>query len=188
MNSKEKEGIMNEEARLSTQQLEELEKTTASFMKKAEAAGITAQELHAVIDANFVRAILKTKEKQDWYQDIVDFHVVMGHYIGEVPSLPSDSVQLLRRRLIKEEVIETLEALTSKDLVGIADGIADSIVVLLGTAVSYGIDIRPIWDEVHKTNMAKQGGGEDEYGKSLKPVGWKAPDIKSLLTEQGAEL
>ena len=125
---------------------------------------------------------------KDWYQDIIDFHKVMGHYIGEKPSLPPDAVRSLRRRLIKEEVQETLNAIFSDDLVELADGIADSIVVLLGTAVSYGIDLRPVWDEVHKTNMAKLGGGTDSFGKSLKPKGWKSPDVKSILIGQGAEL
>ncbi len=125
---------------------------------------------------------------KDWYQDIIDFHKVMGHCLGERPSLPPLKVYKLRRRLIDEEVKETLDAMFQDDLVGIADGIADSIVVLLGTAVSYGIDIRPVWDEVHKTNMAKLGGGKDSQGKSLKPEGWVPPNVKSILTEQGAEL
>jgi len=124
----------------------------------------------------------------DWYQDITDFHRVMGHCIGEKPSLPPLGIWLLRCRLIEEEVRETLNALDNNDLVGIADGIADSIVVLLGTAISYGIDLRPIWDEVHRTNMAKLGGGKDDYGKSLKPEGWQPPCIKAILVEQGADL
>jgi len=121
---------------------------------------------------------------KDWYEDILDFHKVMGHYISSKPSIPPAGVWLLRCRLIEEEVKETVEALNNADLIGIADGIADSIVVLLGTAISYGIDIRPIWDEVHRTNMAKLGGKKDEYGKSLKPSGWQPPRIRELLDTQ----
>jgi len=122
---------------------------------------------------------------KDWYQDIIDFHRVFEHYIGSRPSIPPEPTQILRIRLIKEEVRETIDALKDGDLTEIADGIADSIVVLLGTAISYGIDIRPIWDEVHRTNMAKIGGGKDTGGKSIKPEGWQPPDITRLLREQG---
>lgn len=125
---------------------------------------------------------------KDWYQDIIDFHRAADHHIGGRPSIPPANVCQLRRRLVVEEVVETLDALVQDDLIELADGIADSIVVLLGTAVSYGIDIRPVWDEVHKSNMAKLGGGKDTYGKSLKPEGWKPPDVKSILIKQGAEL
>lgn len=125
---------------------------------------------------------------EDWYQDVLDFHTVMEHCIGEGPSIPPREVRFLRRRLIEEEVKETLDALDAMDLVEIVDGIADSIVVLLGTAIAYGVDLRPVWEEVHQTNMDKYGGGKDSYGKSLKPEGWKPPDILSILQSQGYEV
>ncbi|KKM62644.1 hypothetical protein LCGC14_1519650 [marine sediment metagenome] len=121
---------------------------------------------------------------KDWQQDIVDFHKAMNHYIASKPEIPPEKVVRLRHRLIEEEMKETLKAIHMEDLVEIADGIADSIVVLLGTAVSYGIDIRPVWDEVNKSNMAKIGGGKDAGGKSLKPPGWTPPRIKEILDSQ----
>ena len=121
---------------------------------------------------------------KDWYQDVMDFHVVAGHYIGDEPHMVPIKTFILRGRLIKEEIRETMQAMTTGDLVEIADGIVDSIVVLLGTAISYGIDIRPVWDEVHKTNMAKIGGGKDSQGKSLKPTGWQPPDIARIINGQ----
>ena len=124
----------------------------------------------------------------NWQKDILEFHVACSHYTANSPSIPPLPISKLRYSLIREEMEETLQALFEDDLIGIADGIADSIVVLLGTAVSYGIDIQPVWDEVHKTNMAKLGGGKRGDGKSLKPEGWQPPDIKSILISQGAEL
>jgi len=41
------------------------------------------------------------------------------------------------------------------DLVKIADGIADSLVVQLGTAVACGIDIEPVFTEVMRSNWSK---------------------------------
>lgn len=125
---------------------------------------------------------------KDWYQDILEFHKALGHHIEPFPRVPLSPTPPLRRKLIREEVNELLDGLDDQDLVKIADGAADSIVVILGTCVSYGIDLRPIWNEVHKTNMAKQGGRKRADGKSLKPKGWKPPDVEGLLQQQGAFL
>lgn len=120
----------------------------------------------------------------NWYLDIKDLHYAWGQPVAKKPAVPDDGVKDLRKELIREEVSETLDALDQKDLVGIADGITDSIVVLLGTAITYGINMIPIWDEVHKTNFAKTQGPVREDGKQLKPEGWKPPDIERLIKEQ----
>lgn len=121
----------------------------------------------------------------DWYKDVKDFHEkVIEDKFETAPHITDKEHQLLRLELITEEICETFKSICADDLVGIADGIVDSIVVLLGTAVTYGIDIRPIWDEVHKTNMAKVGGKKREDGKMLKPDGWKAPSISDLILSQ----
>jgi predicted HAD superfamily Cof-like phosphohydrolase len=126
---------------------------------------------------------------KDWYSDLVDFHLeVMGDAIPKYPILPSIKVEELRKDLITEEVNELFEAMARQDIVKVADGIADAIVVLLGTAVMYGIDIRPVWDEVHATNMAKKGGPMRADGKRLKPGGWEPPKILEILRNQGAKL
>ncbi|GAH02600.1 unnamed protein product [marine sediment metagenome] len=121
----------------------------------------------------------------DWYQDIVDFHKdVMKDNFRKFPHTPDYMHQRLRRNLIKEEIQETLNAIRQNDLVALADGIADSIVVLLGTAVTYGIDMRPIWDIVHESNMAKADGKLRGDGKMMKPEGWQLPDIKLEIDRQ----
>ena len=75
--------------------------------------------------------------------------------------------------------------MSSGNITEIADGIADLIYVLLGTAIEYGININPIWDEVQRTNMLKEGGGIRPDGKILKPEGWLSPDIAGILKQQG---
>ena len=120
----------------------------------------------------------------DWFKDVKDFHEkVIGEVTPDFPCLVSLPKRELRQNLIEEEITETLIAIDDNDLEGIADGIADSIVVLLGTAVTYGIDMRPVWDEVHKTNMAKAGGKFRNDGKLLKPEGWESPDIASIIAD-----
>ncbi len=126
------------------------------------------------------------EKKKDWVQDMIDFETyVMEAKHPTTPTFPDKKTEDLRKMIIAEEINETFAAMERKDMVEIADGIVDSIVVLIGTALSYGIDIRPIWNEVHRTNMAKIGGKVREDGKKLKPEGWQPPEIKRLLEKQG---
>lgn len=113
-------------------------------------------------------------------QQIAEFHQKFGQPIGATPLINPDRVEL-RSELIREEAIETMIAMKSGDLVGVADGIVDLIYVAIGAAVEFGIDIDPIFDIVHAANMAKEGGGTRADGKILKPPGWKSPDTAILV-------
>lgn len=44
-----------------------------------------------------------------------------------------------------------------------------------------GIDLRPFFREVHRTNMLKLSGPVREDGKKLKPPDWKPPRIEAML-------
>lgn len=123
----------------------------------------------------------------DWYEDVLAFHEKFGSLILEEPAVPTLHTRELRRTLVKEEIREFFEALDNSDIVKLADSIADAIVVLLGTAVSFGIDMRPIWNLVHEANMRKDGGGKRHDGKVLKPVGWVPPDIEGEIRRQQGE-
>ena len=132
-----------------------------------------------------VGLILRGVATPDMQADVLEFCERFGHYVGEAPGVPPWDTVKLRHRLVYEETTETLDAIVTEDVEGVADGIVDSIYVLLGTAVSYGIDIAPIWRAVHAANMAKVGGATRADGKILKPEGWQPPNIKQLLTLQG---
>lgn len=124
----------------------------------------------------------------DWYQDLVNFHNGARDSFDKKPHIPEPRLVEMRKTLIKEEIQETFDGMDSNDLVEVADGIVDSIVVLLGTAVTYGIDVRPIWDEVHRTNMAKVDCPiRRDDGKILKPKNWVPPNVVGLLKEQMAK-
>ncbi len=43
-----------------------------------------------------------------------------------------------------------------------------------------GVDLRPFFREVHRTNMHKLTGPKREDGKQLKPPGWKPPRIAAM--------
>lgn len=127
------------------------------------------------------------------------------------PTIPSLEVRILRARLMLEECLETIDkglgidvftfndtkiefedlefesSISGKqsDLVEIADGLADQIVVILGTAISCGINLGPIFDEVMHNNMLKlKTGTIDEHGKLIKSPDHPKPRIEFLIRRQ----
>lgn len=61
----------------------------------------------------------------------------------------------------------------------------DAIMVQLAhTCCATGLDIRPLFDEVHANNLTKKGGPIIN-GKICKPAGYVEVDLKPLLRAQG---
>lgn len=96
----------------------------------------------------------------------------------------SKKTAVLARALIKEETSELRHALSQGNLALIADGCVDSIYVILWAANVCGINLAPIWEAVHLSNMKKTGGGKRADGKVLKPKGWVPPDVLGLIRDQ----
>jgi len=118
--------------------------------------------------------------------DILDFHRVTDSYIGEKPVFPPDDVVELRKRLVQEEYLEFVDAVLARDLTETADALVDLTVVVIGTAISFGIPFDEVWDEIHESNMAKVDPKTGKVkkrvdGKVLKPKGWKPPDVAAIL-------
>lgn len=130
--------------------------------------------------------------------DVREFHIGIGQEGPTKPTLRDDDIARLRFKLISEELSEFARAAglrvseqyvisyneNDRDIVEIADAIADLLYVVYGTADMYGINIQPIWDEVQKSNMAKlEGGYRREDGKWMKPEGWQPPKLEPLIQE-----
>ncbi|MBV8284064.1 MAG: hypothetical protein JO277_00510 [Candidatus Eremiobacteraeota bacterium] len=141
--------------------------------------------------------------KNRMQEQVEEFHRKFGHTIGETPDIRRPE---LRAALILEEAIETVvgilgttntrallrsklgrleeSAPATPDLVEAIDGICDLLYVTFGTAIEFGVNIQPIFDEVHRTNIAKEGGATRPDGKTLKPPGWQPPRVAELIDEQ----
>jgi predicted HAD superfamily Cof-like phosphohydrolase len=102
------------------------------------------------------------------------------------PTVPDSVTRALRLKLhLEEAVTELSEAFEKKDIVLIADSIADSLVVVLGTAVACGIDIEPIFDEIMRSNMTKFiDGHRREDGKWVKGPSYTPANIAPLIQDQ----
>ena len=119
-----------------------------------------------------------------FYTDVKDFHIAFGQRVGDKPELPESGERTLRQMLLAEEMWEYSKAERENDIVEIADALADIIYIACGTAVSYGIPLDKVFEEVHRSNMAKLVDGKvirREGGKIQKPEGWTPPDIKAIL-------
>ncbi|HQV12175.1 MAG TPA: MazG nucleotide pyrophosphohydrolase domain-containing protein [Nitrospira sp.] len=118
-------------------------------------------------------------------QDMVaEFHRKFDIPVGEKPAIPPDTTRQLRVRLIQEEFAELQEAMTAQDLPAVAKELADLLYVVYGTAVSYGVDMDPVFREVHRSNLSKVGGHKREDGKWVKPPTYSPADVKPLLARQ----
>lgn len=90
----------------------------------------------------------------------------------------------LYMNLITEEYKETLEAFQNKDMIEVADGLADMVWVIMGMCSSCGINFEKVWEEVKASNMSKFVDGKaikNEAGKIMKPETYFRPDIKKVL-------
>ncbi len=108
-----------------------------------------------------------------------DFHVKFDCTVNDVPTVLNHEESNFRLFLVQEEIDELKEAIFREDLVQIADALADSIYVLLGTAVAYGIDLDLIFREVQRSNMTKTPTGRHN-DKPLKGIRFTRPQIARL--------
>lgn len=90
--------------------------------------------------------------------------------------------RLYRVYLILGEVLEICRALDARDEIELADGLGDLRYVTDGTAVTYGIPIEAIFEEIHKSNMTKaQSDLCDDETRDNKTNSFVLPDIEGII-------
>jgi|CXWL01.1.fsa_nt_gi predicted HAD superfamily Cof-like phosphohydrolase len=117
-------------------------------------------------------------------QMVSDFHQAFDALQSLTPTVIDPDTRRLRLTLLYEELQEAEEAMHSGDLPAIAKELADLLYVVYGTAVSYGINLGPVFREVHRSNLTKLGGTRRADGKWLKPASYSPADIAPLLERQ----
>jgi predicted HAD superfamily Cof-like phosphohydrolase len=117
-------------------------------------------------------------------------HRVQRLVTNETPTLDVPAVvKELRCALIEEEAAEFRAAIEADDIVGVADAIADLLYVVYGAALTFGIPVRHVFAEVHRSNMTKLG--EDglpiyrQDGKVLKGPKFSPPTLLPILVAAG---
>lgn len=90
---------------------------------------------------------------------------------------------IFRCHIIIEEVAETIIGIAKGDEIEVADGIGDSIVVLLSLAVICNLPMDSVLKEIQKSNMSK-GFGDDIGGRIkglYKGEDYYPPNIKKAI-------
>lgn len=117
--------------------------------------------------------------------DIQDFMRAANQHCPAKPTVPSIRDCNLRVSLIGEELMELNDALQKGNLVLIADALADLKYVVEGTAISCGLDLEPIFNEVHRSNMSKFiDGHRREDGKWIKGPSYSPANLAPIIEEQ----
>ncbi|WP_446665622.1 hypothetical protein [Flexivirga sp. B27] len=108
---------------------------------------------------------------------VAEFHHHVGAAIAASPRL-GKSTDLDRCEFIEEEARELREAVNSRDLVGVADALADRAYTVYGAALHFGIDLDAAIAEVHRSNMTKSPAGD---GKAVKGSSYSPPELASIV-------
>ena len=95
---------------------------------------------------------------------VAAFHKKFKHPIADAPKIPSEARCKLRISLIAEELKELEAAIAAKDLVEVADALADIQYVLSGAVLEFGLGgkFKALFDEVQHSNMSKACKTEEE--------------------------
>jgi predicted HAD superfamily Cof-like phosphohydrolase len=137
------------------------------------------------------------------------FARLAGQPIPTHPVVPDEARIRLRLRLL-DEALEVLEACLDDggmtqsladlrarfyhlvdnarvkvDLVALADGLADTVMVCEGFFAECGINSAPVHDEVWRSNASKFPAVLDATGKVTKPPHYSPPDLAGVLERQG---
>ena len=113
------------------------------------------------------------------------FMTTFGQEVKKKPSLSTDKINNLRINLIKEELNEFMEAISSKDLREAADALTDILYVTYGAGHAFGINLDNCFDEVQRSNMSKLGNDGkpiyNEYGKVMKGPNYFKPNLSKFI-------
>lgn len=146
------------------------------------------------------RTVLMEEPSKDVFDMLLEFHKTYNHPINEPFT---EGLKALRATLISEEALEVEEELWPVDKIPTDRGdleveievdkkkltkeLADLMYVTIGTAVTFGLPLREVFAEVHKSNMSKLGpDGKPIYredGKVLKGPNYKEPDLDQFFKD-----
>lgn len=109
-------------------------------------------------------------EKIDSLNQVAEFHQTFRVPVLEKPEIPSEKRCELRVSLLQEELNELKQAIEDKNIVEIADALADLQYVLSGTVLEFGLGEKfvEIFNEVHRSNMSKACDDEKQAEETVK--------------------
>ena len=119
------------------------------------------------------------------FEKVGKFMKTFGQDVKTNSGLSSEKINLLRIKLIEEELGEFKKAINEKNLIEVADALTDILYVTYGAGHAFGIDLDKCFDEVQKSNMSKlDDTGKPIYndlGKVMKGPNYFKPNLSKFL-------
>ena len=119
------------------------------------------------------------------FEKVKQFMKTFGQEVKTKASFSDEKTNQLRLDLISEELEELKNAMTSKDLLEVADALTDILYVTYGAGHAFGINLDKCFDEVQNSNMSKLGSDGkpiyNESGKVMKGPDYFKPDLSKFL-------
>ena len=119
------------------------------------------------------------------FEKVGKFMKTFGQDVKTSSGLSSEKINLLRIKLIEEELSELKNAMDEKNLTEVADALTDILYVTYGAGHAFGIDLDKCFDEVQKSNMSKlDDAGKPIYndlGKVMKGPNYFKPNLSKFL-------
>ncbi len=120
------------------------------------------------------------------FEKVKQFMQTFGQEVKTKASFSDEKTNQLRLDLISEELEELKNAMTSKDLLEVADALTDILYVTYGAGHAFGINLDKCFDEVQNSNMSKLGSDGkpiyNESGKVMKGPHYFKPDLSKFLS------
>lgn len=97
-------------------------------------------------------------------KNVKAFHQQFGVPILDTPQFPSENRIKLRIDLLQEELDELKEACEQKELTGVLDAACDTLYVLCGALLEFGLQgvFEAAYEEVQRSNMSKSCASLEE--------------------------
>jgi predicted HAD superfamily Cof-like phosphohydrolase len=115
---------------------------------------------------------------------VAEYHERFGLPHNDAPCWPGDDAHRIRVAVLEEELAEFRNAGEARNLVEMADALGDLLYATYGAAVACGIDLAPVFEEIHRSNMSKTGGRHSADGKARKGERYHAPELEAILDYQ----
>lgn len=105
----------------------------------------------------------------NYLEQVKEFHKLFKHPVLKQPTIIDQERGAMRIRLLQEELKELIEGFHNKDIVEVADALADLQYVLSGAVLEFGLNdlFDSLFNEVHRSNMSKVAHSEDEARASV---------------------
>lgn len=112
---------------------------------------------------------------------VLEFHRAFSIPVEPVPRMPDEAICALRMRLVQQACEALQKAFAQQDLVVTAQALAEVLYAVYGTALTCGLDMAPVFREVHRSNMTKVGVRQRADGTWERPPGYTPPRLEPIL-------